>query len=40
MQFLGVLATLRKATITFIKSACPSFRMEQLGSLWTDFNEI
>jgi hypothetical protein len=29
---------LRKATISFM-SFCPSVRMEQLGSHWTDFDE-
>jgi hypothetical protein len=33
-----------KATISFVISVClstrPSFRVEQLGSHWTDFYEI
>jgi hypothetical protein len=33
---LGVFANIRKATISFVMSV----RMEQLGSLWTDFDEI
>ena len=28
------------ATISFVLSVCPSVRMEQLGSHWTDFREI
>jgi len=36
-QFLGAFAKLRKATISFFMSSCPSVRMEQLGSHWTDF---
>ena len=35
-KFLGMFAKLQKATISFITSV----RMEQLGSHWTDFNEI
>ena len=35
---------LRKATVNFVMSVCPSVRpparMEQLGSHWTDFHEI
>ena len=39
--FLGVLAKLRKATISFIIFAvCMSARMEQLGFHWKDFQEI
>jgi hypothetical protein len=37
MVFLGVLAELRKATISFV--ICLSVRMEQLGYRWTDFHE-
>jgi len=33
-------AEMRKATISLVMSVCPSARMEQLGSLWTDFDEI
>jgi hypothetical protein len=29
-----------KSDISFILSAHPSVRMEQLGSRWTDFHEI
>jgi len=35
-----VFPILRKATITFVMSVCPSVQMEQLGSHWTDFHEI
>jgi hypothetical protein len=40
-MFLGAFAELRKATISFIMSVCPSVsvRIEQLGSYWTDFGE-
>jgi hypothetical protein len=36
--FLGDFAKLRKATISFVMSVCPSVRMEQPGSHWTDFD--
>ena len=40
-RFLGSFTKLRKATISFfIMSVCPSVRIEQLGSHWTDFHEI
>jgi hypothetical protein len=39
-QFLGASAKLRKATISFVMSVCPSARVEQLGSHWTDIHEI
>jgi len=38
--FLGALAKLRKATISFVISVRLSVRMEQLVSQWTDFYEI
>ena len=41
--FLGSLAKLRKATISFdmyVLSVRPSIRMEQLGSHYKDFREI
>jgi len=38
--FLGTFAKLRKTTISFVMSACPSVRMEKLGSQWTDFHDI
>jgi hypothetical protein len=31
LQFLGAFAELRKATIGFVLSGCPSVRMEQIG---------
>ena len=37
---LSSFAKLRKATIGFVISVCPSVRMEQLESHWTDFDEI
>ena len=39
-SFLGEFAKLRKTAISFVVSVRPSIRMEQLGSYWTDFNEI
>jgi hypothetical protein len=39
LHCLGTIAKLRKATINFVMSVCPSVRMEQLGSHWTDFHE-
>ena len=44
LTVLGAPPKLRKATICFVMSicpsVCPSVRMEQLGSHWTDFHEI
>jgi hypothetical protein len=44
MVFLGAFAKLRKETISFVMSVCPSVRpsvrMEQLGSHGTDFHQI
>jgi hypothetical protein len=37
---LGAFAKLRNVTISFVMSVCPSVRMEQLGSHWTDIHEI
>jgi hypothetical protein len=37
---LRAFVKLRKATISFVMSARPSARTEQLGSLCTDFHEI
>ena len=39
---LGPFKKLRKATVCFVMSVslCPSVRMEQLGSSWTDFPQI
>jgi hypothetical protein len=39
-SFLGAFVKLRKATIRFAMSVCPSVRMKQLGSHWTYFYEI
>jgi hypothetical protein len=36
----GAFAKLRKATLSFVMSVRPSFRMGQLSSHWTDFHEI
>ena len=38
--FLGALAKLRKATISFIMRVRLSVRIENLGSHWTDSREI
>ena len=38
--FLGAVANLRKATISFVVCVCLSVRMEQLGFHWADFCEI
>jgi len=38
--FLGTLAKLQKANISFVMSVRPSFRLEKLGSCWRDFHEI
>jgi hypothetical protein len=38
-MFLGVLGKLRKATINFVMSVCPSVSRKQLGSQWKDFHE-
>jgi len=35
---LGAFEKLRNTDIIFPISVCPSVRMEQLGSLWTDFH--
>jgi hypothetical protein len=37
-QFLDAIAKLRKAIVTLVMSVRPSFCMEQLCSLGTDFN--
>jgi hypothetical protein len=39
-QFLGALANLRNATISYAMSLCRSVRMEKLGSHWTDCHEV
>jgi len=38
--FLFAFEKLRKTTVIFVMSVRPSFRNEQLGSHWTDFEEI
>jgi len=38
--FLGALAKLRKATNNFVMSVRLYVRLSQLGSHWTDFDEI
>jgi hypothetical protein len=38
--FLGALAIVRKATISFVISIRPFVHMEQFGLQWTDFHEI
>ena len=40
LSVLRVFAKLRKASISFVIPVLPSVRMEQLGSHWTDFDEI
>jgi flagellar biosynthesis protein FliQ len=40
VSFFGDLTKLRKATLSFVMSVCPSARMEKLGSHWMDFREI
>ena len=37
---LGAFNKLRKATIRFVMSVCPSDRTERLGFHWTDIREI
>ena len=37
---LGAFAKVRKATVSFVTSVCPSLQMEQLSSHWTDIHEI
>ena len=37
---LGFFSNLRKATINVVMSVRPSARLRQLGSQWTDFNEV
>ena len=31
---------MRKSTISLVVFVCPSVRMEQVGSYWTEFHEI
>jgi hypothetical protein len=37
---LRAFAKFQKAAVSFVMSACPSVRMEELCSHWTDFYEI
>jgi hypothetical protein len=39
-QCLGAFTKLRKVSVIFVMSVCPSISMEQLGSQWKDFPEI
>jgi len=39
-SFLSAFAELRKGTIDFVMPVCPSVRMEQLCSRWTNCHEI
>ena len=38
--FLGAFAKLRKATISYVISVCPSVRMEQLSSYMADVHKL
>jgi hypothetical protein len=40
LRVVDAFAKLRKATISFAMSVCPSVCMELLGSHWMDFHEI
>jgi hypothetical protein len=40
LSFLGAFEKLRKATISFVMSVCPSVRTEQLGYHWTKFPKV
>jgi len=37
--FLGAIAKLRKAAMNLVTPVCPSARMEQLGSNWSDLKK-
>lgn len=39
-SFLGAFVKLRNTNISFVKFILLSFRMEQLGSNWTNFREV
>ena len=39
-MLLDAIAALPKATVSFVMSARPSVRIEQLGSRWSGFHEI
>jgi len=38
--FLGPVRKLQKSTVSFVMTVCPSVRMGELCSHWTDFHEI
>jgi len=38
--FGGAFAKLRRATVSFVMSVCPSIRTEQHGYHWTNFHDI
>ena len=38
-KFLGPFEKFRKAAISSVTSLCPSVRMKQLGSHWTEFHK-
>jgi len=38
-RLLGEFAKLRKSTVSFVMSVCPSVLNEQLGSYWTYFQK-
>ena len=38
VEFFGAFAKLRKAATVIVMSVCPSVRMEQLSSHWTNFH--
>jgi hypothetical protein len=40
IQFLGAFVKLRKASNGFVMSLCPSVRVGELCSHWTDFHKI
>jgi len=40
LGFLGALAKLRTASITFVMCVCPCVLMEQFGFHWTNFHGI
>ena len=40
ISFLGATSKLRKATISFVMSARPSVRIEQIDPHYKDFHEI
>jgi hypothetical protein len=40
ITILGAFAKLRKTTLSFVMSVCPSVRTEQLGPQWMGFLKI